>query len=567
MSKANKKSKVTAFMLSMLLLFSIAFATGCSHDNDDPFSEKIDSTKTQIYVYNFYAGFRADWLISVKRQFEELYADYEGVNGKKGVQILMDNRKEYFTDGAITIKSGTNEVYFTEYMYFHAPYAADAFYDMTDWLDTPLTEFGENRTVTDKMTEEQKKYFSVDKDGTAHYYALPHYSSYEGIIYNKDLWKEKGFYFCKDYRSQVSIYDKFTSDMTNRSAGPDGESGTDDDGLPATYQDFYDLCRYIKQKGVVPFIWSGLQYKNYISGLLKALITDHEGSEMRLYFSLNGTATRLINSDGSRYGVANGTEITESNAYELARQEGRLKALEFVETILDNTDWQSAGAYDGVLSHTDAQAKYLASGKDGSNYIAMLIDGSWWEGEATDAFNDTNRRYGAGDKNERSFGFMPMPKATDKEIGGGQTFLDTAQGMTFVKSTLAEEKKDIVGKFIRFVHSDKMLREFTQITSALKAFDYDIDEDSDTWVNMTAFAKDLWAQSKNAEDIIYPISDARLFANNQAFFESGRYYRCNLGGHIYEYAPEALHAGFTAQQVFDSMIAYQKNTWYAEMKK
>ena len=240
MSKANKKSKVTAFMLSMLLLFSIAFATGCSHDNDDPFSEKIDPAKTQIYVYNFYAGFRADWLISIKRQFEELYADYEGVNGKKGVQILMDNRKEYFTDGAITIKSGTNEVYFTEYMYFHAPYAADAFYDMTDWLDTPLTEFGENRTVTDKMTKEQKQYFSVDKDGTAHYYALPHYSSYEGIIYNKDLWKEKGFYFCKDYRSQVSIYDKFTSDMTNRSAGPDGESGTDDDGLPATYQDFSD---------------------------------------------------------------------------------------------------------------------------------------------------------------------------------------------------------------------------------------------------------------------------------------------------------------------------------------
>ena len=68
MSKANKKSKVTAFMLSMLLLFSIAFATGCSHDNDDPFSEKIDPAKTQIYVYNFYAGFRADWL---RRQREE----------------------------------------------------------------------------------------------------------------------------------------------------------------------------------------------------------------------------------------------------------------------------------------------------------------------------------------------------------------------------------------------------------------------------------------------------------------------------------------------------------------
>lgn len=567
MSQRKKKSKIAAVALSALMLLPVAFATGCNHGGDDPFSEEIDPSKTQIYVYNFYAGFRADWLISAKQQFQEMYKDYQGVDGKVGVQILMDNRKEYFTDGATTIRSGTNEVYFTEYMYFHAPKAADAFYDMTEWLNTPLTEFGENRTVMDKMTEEQRQYFSVDENGAAHYYALPHYSSYEGIIYNKDLWKEKGFYFCKDYRSQSSVYDKFTDDITDLSNGPDGKAGTDDDGMPATYQDFYDLCRYIKQKGVVPFIWSGMQYKNYINGLLKALITDHEGSEMRLNFSLDGTATHLVNGDGTHYGDVNGTKITEENAYELARQEGRLKALEFVETILDNTDWQSAGAYDGVLSHTDAQAKYLASGKDGSNYIAMLIDGSWWEGEATDAFNDTNRRYGAGGKEERSFGFMPMPKATDDEIGSGQTFLDTAQGMTFVKSTLAEEKKDIVGKFIRFVHSDKMLREFTQVTSALKAFDYEIEENSDTWKNMTMFAKDLWKQSKNAQDIIYPVSDARLFANNQAFFEHTRYYRCNLGGHEYDFAAEALHSGYNARQVFESMATYQKNTWYAQMKK
>lgn len=569
MNQVRTRSKWTALLLCAMLMFSVAFTTGCDHDAGDPFSEAIDTNRTQIYVYNFYAGFRADWLISAKRQFEELYADYEGVNGKKGVQILMDNRKEYFTDATTTIKTGTNEVYFTEYMYFHAPQAAGAFYDITDWVTTPLTEYGETRSIIDKMTDAQKEYFSIEQNETDKYYALPHYSSYEGIIYNKDLWKEKGFYISKSNRNATSAYDRYTDDLSDLSEGPDGVAGTGDDGMPATYAEFYDLCRYIKQRGVTPFIWSGIQYKNYLNGLYKSLITDYEGgAQMRLNYTLNGTATDLINGDGSRYGNASGTQITEtSNPYDLARQEGRLKGLEFLETIIDNTDWQSAGAYDGVLSHTDAQAKYLASGKDGSNAIAMLIDGSWWEGEATDAFNDTNRRYGAGGKMERSFGFMPMPKATPEKIGTKQTFLDTAQGVTFVKSTLAEEKKDIVGKFIRFVHSDKMLREFTQITSALKAFRYDIDESSDTWENMTLFAKDLWKQSKNAADIVYPISDSRLFANNQAFFEHGRYYRSNLGGHLYEYAAEALHAGYSARQVFEAMIAYQKDVWYADMRK
>ena len=81
-------------------------------------------------------------------------------------------------------------------------------YDSGEFIgQTPFTLYqGEPvRQFVFTMTEEQKQYFSVDKDGTAHYYALPHYSSYEGIIYNKDLWKEKGFYFCKDYAHPISV--------------------------------------------------------------------------------------------------------------------------------------------------------------------------------------------------------------------------------------------------------------------------------------------------------------------------------------------------------------------------
>ena len=65
--------------------------------------------------------------------------------------------------------------------------------------------------------------------------------------------------------------------------------------------------------------------------------------------------------------------------------------------------------------HTDAQEEYLMSIRRplGSNQIAMLVEGSWWENEAKPVFNEMaesyntpSRKYGYG---ERRFGIMPLP--------------------------------------------------------------------------------------------------------------------------------------------------------------
>ena len=44
-----KRRKPIAFILSVLMAFSVASFVACNN-NDDPFVEKLDPTKTQIYV-------------------------------------------------------------------------------------------------------------------------------------------------------------------------------------------------------------------------------------------------------------------------------------------------------------------------------------------------------------------------------------------------------------------------------------------------------------------------------------------------------------------------------------
>ena len=117
------------------------------------------------------------------------------------------------------------------------------------------------------MTEQQKAYFGIkEADGKVHYYAVPHTDGYSGLIYNVDVFDKWGYYFSSDIDtedvSDWAIEDLFTKG-TSRSKGPDGKANTSDDGLPATYEQFFILCDMISQDGNIPVTWTGENYKDY----------------------------------------------------------------------------------------------------------------------------------------------------------------------------------------------------------------------------------------------------------------------------------------------------------------
>lgn len=45
--------------------------------------EQIDSSKTQLYVFNFYGGYGADWLAAAKKKYEDLHKDDVYEEGKR----------------------------------------------------------------------------------------------------------------------------------------------------------------------------------------------------------------------------------------------------------------------------------------------------------------------------------------------------------------------------------------------------------------------------------------------------------------------------------------------------
>ena len=95
--------------------------------------------------------------------------------------------------------------------------------------------------------EEQQSF--LQKNGK--YYALPHYSVYQGLMYNIDLFEKKGLYFAKETDNGN---DGFVVKGEEKSCGPDGVYGTSDDGLPSSYEEFFKLCDYMVQRGVTPFV-------------------------------------------------------------------------------------------------------------------------------------------------------------------------------------------------------------------------------------------------------------------------------------------------------------------------
>ena len=148
------------------------------------------------------------------------------------------------------LSGNTNDVFFTEGIYYYDILAQNGAAEITDMVTSDLSEFGEEGTLEDKMDDALIDFY---KTAEGKYYALPFYEGYYGINYNVDYFETENLYFKEDYRSASDLEDMFVSSPTEtRSSGPDGEPGTMDDGLPATYEDFYRLCERIVDIGASP---------------------------------------------------------------------------------------------------------------------------------------------------------------------------------------------------------------------------------------------------------------------------------------------------------------------------
>lgn len=452
--------------LTLALITVLVMAVGCTttppDDDPDRFNEQVDKERTQLYVGYYNGGVGLTWLKKAKEEFEKLYPEY---------QIMIDTFKQEMWDQQLigSMKVNRQDMYIDTAGDIYEFMSKDLLVDLTDAVTTPLTEFGEDKSIADKMNASLKDYYRTT-DGK--YYGTPYFEGYHHIIYDMDLFDKYNLWF-KDGGGFVSS----TSDK--KTAGQDGKYGTSDDGLPITYSDFFKMMDRMVELGITPLTWSGQYADSYLTNLVGTLIASYEGDNFKTHFSYNGQVEIIKNKDfvesESKTFVLNDSDVEtvtvtpENFSDYMYRTTGKYFASKFAKDLVSNTKYYT---YNYAESHTGVQRSYLMSSMLGKP-IAMLIEGNWWMNESDQVFKDMASYDAAYAKENRNFGVMTIPKADDGSSAEGNT-VSPYSGNEFICVSNFSTKKDIAILFFRFLHTDFAMQIFTEYSGLMRPYDYDL---------------------------------------------------------------------------------------------
>ena len=400
----KKMKKLIALALATTSVVSAFAMASCGGSGGGTGGEKVDTSRTQIYVNNYSGGYGVEWLTEIKKAYEKAQEGvcWEAGTEKKGVQIIINNtRPELAAD---SILGNNDEVYFTENVHYQALLADNVFADITSVI-TATNPYDDEKTIVSKFKQQQADALNVG----GKYYAIPHYEGAYGLIYNKELFDSKGYYLIQNIADDTNVDEITLSDYfdvrktgENYTAGPDGIAGNDDDGLPATYTEFFALCEWISRRNDTPLLWTGKYRVLHLKSLLGTLLADYEGLDSMLAsINFDGTQVdslgKIVNGKFTLDGES--VEINESNGYDISRRAGVYYALKFLKNVFGNEKYYNEKAFSDGYSHTDAQNDFLLGYKKKTGYPAMLVEGVWWENEARGMFNSI-----AQEKPERGYG-------------------------------------------------------------------------------------------------------------------------------------------------------------------
>ncbi len=505
----RKRLLTLSIAMCILMVFSTGLV-GCAGVK----GEAIDTSKSQIYVGVFDAGYGTGFIESAKAKFEDRFKDVSFESGKKGVQIIIDPNRGYSGSGLTsTMKSNTNEIFFSETVDYYTLVSQNLVADITDAVTTPLTEFNESESIQDKMYEQGVNYFKTNDK----YYGIPFYESYTGIVYDAELFDQNYFYLGVGGEYVNASGMTLDGREIGLSSGPDNDPNTAfDNGFPATYEEFFELAFYINDCSITPFIWAG-QFPYYANWVATSLWADYEGeNNMYINFNVTGNATDLIDTidDDGNITLMPSTPISESNYYLLGKQAGRYYAAKFLEEVVRSGYYNSSYTFSPSTSQLVAQQQFLYSNRlNNKTPIAMLFEGTWWENEATSVFTEMASKYSNSSKRDRKLGFMPLPKATPQKVGQKQTLLAIGDAAVVVNANTKASKMDLIKKFIRFIRTDEMLADFTAVTSVPLSYEYELSEQQYN-EQLTYFGRTVWDTKINS-NVVYPTSSAPLYLRNQ----------------------------------------------------
>ena len=375
-----------------------------------------------------------------------------------------------------------------------------------------------------------------------------------GAFYDADCFDDNQLYFFDNGTIGATQADIDNYQTSGIGKGPDGELGTYDDGMPATWEQFKKLLATMTESGITPFVWGATSYQREY--FFQQVYANYEGArDYRAAYTLQG--------EDDVFGT-----ITEKNAWQLAGQEGKLAAYKAVEDIMSNPSYYSEDAMKSTTTHTNAEMYFLQS-VNKAKRISMLLEGSWWEQESREVCDDMEKIKSKWGWGKRNFKLLPIPNfkgttlATASETGGApivSTQEDNRQVVSMTSATggytlisAQTEVLDLAKEWLKFEYSRDELVRYTQLTSTFMPLSYDFTPTE--FENCTKLTQNLITvmNDKNT-DIVW---DIRI--RNGAKEGNTAYFTGWTGDHT---AFAALEGGkTTAYAIFEQKRKQAQSTW------
>ena len=506
--------------LAMALVSSSALFVACGvRTKNDP---------NTLYVGNFDGGLGTDWLRTVVEEFKKDYPQYK---------VEIDPMKEEYRDQYLLVNmpDARQDVYLLAGNSYYNMYDKDLISDMTACMTAKVyDEDGELAALTGKpavgsMVDKMDPLFvekcdasTFDKnlaEGT--YYCAANFATLCAFTYDADLFEQKGYYFDSTnsiiaiegtyndtkYTDKV-VYTTIDGDEIVLGTGPDGITGTMDDGLPVTWEDFMTLMDAMVSDSIIPLTWAGSGDGAYTyTTLLRALFANYEGKDnMSLFNYLEGTY------NGNNPDMP--TNITVENAYELMNMNGRKAALKAMYDILSDASYYSPNAIKTGQDNQLSQKEYAMSPTYGTGKrVAMYMESNWWENEARAFFDAMKKSYPQYSWGQRNLKMMPVPNFVGTEdvpdtTQTKQTLLLNGGDSLIVmnKNVETNGKKPVAELFVQYLHSRTSLATHTTTNGVIRPYDYELNDAE--YAKLTPYSKSVWSYYQEGKKGTYDMSCA-----------------------------------------------------------
>ena len=481
------------------------------------------ANKTKITMYVYQGGEGTDWAYSAAELFAEENANTHFTDGKTGVYVELTPGPTN-TNLVGTIASEGYNLYYTSVVVSNFA-ANNLLLDITDVVTDTSREGGSIESIVlDGVAESMK---SGDR-----WYALPAGEYYPGLHYNRNVFDKQLLYIAGDdvelgegdaqaseYTSDYGSIKLVNSLQTEKSAGTDGEIGTEDDGMPRSLEEMIVLMSYIRDEtDYAPVTVAGM-YTNYANYLMEGLWIALAGYEqMRNYYNCNGEIEIvtgyydepiLPGIDYIKKPKVEKVTLTDKTGYLGNDMAAKYYAFAMMEILEREGFYSSPASYSNTVDHYGAQ-KYLiydGLGKYSNSKSVMLIEGSYWYNETVDGGVLEDYRKAGGDPTSVDCRFMPLPTSyyqDDFVAGKKSTLLDGCNGQIFINGNIKgnAELEKAAKAFMAFLYTDEQNKDFTLYTGMARAVEYSLSPDEIS--QMPSYYQSLWKMRESGgENVVY----------------------------------------------------------------